>query len=238
MIFTSSYSDMGGRPRNEDTVRIKALGDDKVLVVLADGLGGHGGGQIASATAADTVCDGWDGTATPGSLCDLVQQAHRRILAKQTPACKMKSTIVVLSLTGRHVDWAYAGDSRLYQFTGGALVRQTRDHSASQIAVLLGQITPEQIRFHEDRSRIFRALGQDGGLNVDAGSAELSPGDHAFLLCSDGFWEYVYEEEMTQTLAQAASVQDWLDRMRRLLTGRIPENNDNNTAAAVWLTVK
>lgn len=238
MIVTSSYSDVGGRPCNEDTVRIKTLGEDKALIVLADGLGGYGGGQIASGIAAETVCDGWNGTATPGLLSDLVQQAHRKILARQTSACRMKSTIVVLSLTQGHADWAYAGDSRLYQFTDGALVRQTRDHSASQIAVLLGQITQDQIRFHEDRSRIFRALGQDGGLNVDAEGTELSKGNHAFLLCSDGFWEYVYEKEMVETLAQATSVEDWLFRMRRLLSERVPKDNDNNTAAAVWLTVK
>lgn len=135
------------------------------------------------------------------------------------------------------MDWAYVGDSRLYHFTDGRLTFQTRDHSASQIAVLMGQITPEQIRFHEDRSRIFRALGQEGSLNVDAQSGLLSPGNHAFLLCTDGFWEYVYESEMENTLARAASATDWLKKMRAVLAARIPGDNDNNTAAAIWLTI-
>ena len=97
----------------------------------------------------------------------------------------------------------------------------------------MGQIAPEQIRFHEDRSRIFRALGQEGSLNVDAQSGLLSPGNHAFLLCSNGFWEYVYESEMEDTLAQSASVAEWLKKMRTILAARIPGDNDNNTAAAI-----
>lgn len=237
MIASFSYSDIGGRPCNEDAVRIKAAGEERVLAVLADGLGGHGGGQIASALAVDTVCDGWDGGELPNSLPALIQQAHRKILQSQTAARKMKSTIVALSLSSGYAEWAYAGDSRLYRFTNGALVYQTRDHSASQVAVFLGQISPDQVRFHEDRSRIFRALGQEGGLNVDVGSEPLPPGDHAFLLCSDGFWEYVYETEMIETLAQAQSPEDWIGRMRQLLSQRVPPTNDNNSAAAIWLRV-
>ncbi len=236
-MLYASYTDTGGRPYNEDTVAVQEQADGRLCAVLADGLGGHGGGQIASRTAADAILSGWRGDATPALLSDLVQQAHREVLARQTPACKMKSTAVVLSLSPRDAVWAYVGDSRLYHFIDGRLHFQTRDHSASQIAVLLGQITPDQIRFHEDRSRIFRALGQENGLTVDAGTEALAAGRHSFLLCSDGFWEYVYEREMEQTLACAVSPQDWLDRMRKLLASRVRGDNDNNTAAAVWLTV-
>ena len=64
---------------------------------------------------------------------------------------------------------------------------------------------------------------------------ELDGGGHAFLLCSDGFWEYVLEPEMEKDLNSAAGPEDWLERMRWRLKKRIPENNDNNTAAAVWI---
>ena len=101
----------------------------------------------------------------------------------------------------------------------------------------MGEITQDEIRFHKDRSQLFRALGQDGGLNVDTGSVDLTPGKYAFLLCSDGFWEYVYEQEMTVSLAKASSPEDWVEQMRSILRQRAPENNDNNTAAAIWLTV-
>lgn len=237
MIETASYSDIGGRPCNEDTAVIRALGPDKACVVVADGLGGHGRGDEASQTAARVISDGWTGMSTPGTMTDLVQAAHRAVLAMQTSACKMKSTVAVLAVEGARIDWAYAGDTRLYHFLNGSIVFQSKDHSASQIAVALGQITKEQIRFHEDRSRIFRALGIDGGLTVDVGEEALSPGRHAFLLCTDGFWEYVYEKEMEAALAAAATPQAWLDAMRALLNGRTPADNDNNTAAVLWLDV-
>ncbi|MCM1039015.1 MAG: protein phosphatase 2C domain-containing protein [Roseburia sp.] len=237
MICYASCTDTGGRPYNEDSVDCKKIDDDRICVVLADGLGGHGGGEIASKEAVKLILEGWNGSATPALLCDLAQAAHRRILSLQTPVCKMKTTVVILSIENNRAQWAHAGDSRLYHFIDGKLVFQTCDHSSSQIAVLMGQIKPEEIRFHEDRSHIFRALGQESNLNADAKEEELSPGKHAFLLCTDGFWEYVYEKEMEQELQAADSPQDWLERMRSHLEGRAEDDNDNNTAAAVWITI-
>ena len=234
MIATASYTDTGGRPCNEDTVRL-AWQKGGLCLVVADGLGGHGGGGLASAAAAEVICGGWDGQVSEEALARLIQQAHQRVLSLQTRACAMKTTVTALEADGRQAAWAHAGDSRIYHFVNGTLVFQSRDHSASQIAVMLGTITPDQIRFHVDRSRVYRALGQDGELKVESHGEALAPGHHAFLLCSDGFWEYVYEEEMAEDLAAAASPEDWLARMRARLAARVPDNNDNNTAAAVWL---
>ena len=234
MIATASYTDTGGRPHNEDTVRL-AWQKGGLCLVVADGLGGHGGGGLASAAAAEVICGGWDGQVSEEALARLIQQAHQRVLSLQTRACAMKTTVTALEADGRQAAWAHAGDSRIYHFVNGTLVFQSRDHSASQIAVMLGTITPDQIRFHVDRSRVYRALGQDGELKVESHGEALAPGHHAFLLCSDGFWEYVYEEEMAEDLAAAASPEDWLARMRARLAARVSDNNDNNTAAAVWL---
>lgn len=238
MIQTAVYTNIGGRAQNEDTVRQAAPLPDRLCMVVADGLGGHGGGEIASAAAADTICGGWNGQVDTDVLLDLVQAAHRNVLSLQTRQCAMKSTVVALAVENGKAAWAHAGDSRLYHFLNGAWVFQTRDHSASQIAVTLGEITVDQIRFHEDRNRVFRALGQDGDLKVDTREEPLTPGRHAFLLCTDGFWEYVLESEMEEDLRAASDPEDWLARMRSRLTARVPSNNDNNTAAAVWLEQK
>lgn len=235
MLDIASYTDIGGRPRNEDTVRYTTQGEQALCLVLADGLGGHGGGELASAAAAQSICQSWDGTADAQRLKALVREANLRVLALQTPQCAMKTTAAVLTLAGKQAVWAHVGDSRLYYFHDGKLDFQTRDHSAAQLGVLLGDITTDQIRFHEDRSRVLRALGQDDELTVDTGQQELDGGKHAFLLCSDGFWEYVLEPEMEQDLASAAGPEDWLERMRWRLKKRIPADNDNNTAAAVWV---
>lgn len=235
MLDIASYTDIGGRTRNEDTVRSAARGKDALCLVLADGLGGHGGGELASAAAAESICQGWDGTSDAERLKALVREANRRVLDIQTPQCAMKTTVTVLTLAGKRAVWAHAGDSRLYYFHNGMLDFQTRDHSAAQLGVLLGDITLEQIRFHEDRNRVLRALGQDDELTVETGARELDGGTHAFLLCSDGFWEYVLEPEMEEDLTKSAGPEDWLERMRWRLKKRIPADNDNNTAAAVWV---
>ena len=237
MIQIASYSDTGGRTRNEDTVRYARQDNDRLCLVVADGLGGHGGGEQASGTAADAICGGWCGEVDREALAGLILAAHRQVLAIQTPRCAMKTTAAALTLEPGRAVWAHAGDSRLYHFLDGALVFQTRDHSAAQIGVMLGQITPDQIRFHPDRNRVLRALGQEEELTVESCECPLSPGGHAFLLCSDGFWEYVQEDEMAADLCAAASPEEWLEKMRQRLSQRVPENNDNNTAAAVWLTV-
>ena len=237
MLQTASYTDTGGRAENEDSTRQVRSGEDRLCLVVADGLGGHGGGARASAAAADAICREWRGEADPEALKSLVQIGHQAVTALQTPQCAMKSTVVALELAGNRAAWAHAGDSRLYHFTGGRLVFQTRDHSASQIAVFMGEITVDQIRFHEDRNRVLRALGQSGALTVEAGSETLCPGRHAFLLCTDGFWEYVLENEMAADLSVAADPPDWLARMRSRLAVRVPADNDNNTAAAAWVDV-
>lgn len=236
MILYADYSDTGGRPCNEDTVGCVRGDDTHMCVVLADGLGGHGGGKTASGEAVRVILEGWEENTPAAVLCELIQAAHRRVLELQTPVCKMKTTAVVLSLEPGQARWAHVGDSRLYHFVDGDLVFQTRDHSASQIAVLMNQIRPEEIRFHEDRSNIYRALGQENGLSVDAKEEELSEGRHAFLLCTDGFWEYVYETEMEETLKASSSPGDWLERMRCYIGERAGDGNDNNTAAAVWMS--
>ncbi len=236
MIETAYYSDIGGRPYNEDSVVIAERGGGKLLI-LCDGLGGHGGGDVASRTAVELVSDNWNGTAEPAHLEELLMAAHEKICSMQTPSCKMKSTAVALALKDGVAAWAFAGDSRLYHFIDGVLVSQTRDHSASQVAVFLGEITQEQIRFHSDRSKIFRALGLESELSIDTASETLAPGRHAFLLCSDGFWEYVIEAEMASELRLSKSPDEWIAAMRKILSRRVPSDNDNNTAAAAWIEI-
>ena len=236
MLRTASYTDCGGRPYNEDTC-LGCTREKSLCLVVADGLGGHGGGEQASQMAAQVICRGWDGRADKELLTGLIRKANEAVIAIQTPACAMKTTVVALILEGDKAVWAHVGDSRLYHFHNGKLVFQTKDHSVAQLGVMLGDITPDEIRFHPDRSRVLRALGQDGELKVDTAERELEKGKHAFLLCSDGFWEYVMEPEMEQDLSAAKEPDEWIERMRKRLNERIPEDNDNNTAAAAWLEI-
>jgi len=237
MIVSTYYTDIGGRLENEDSVGEKR-GKNALCILTADGLGGHGGGASASQEARRVILDGWNESCDASHLKDLVLEAHEAICRMQTQTCAMKSTVAVLAIAQGKAAWAHVGDTRLYHFLDGALIFQTRDHSASQIAVMLGDITPDQIRSHPDRGRITRALGQENALTVETKTIDLERGRHAFLLCTDGFWEYVLEEEMILDLRSAKDPQSWLDAMRNRLKARIPSDNDNNTAAVVWLDEK
>lgn len=238
MIQTAVYTDLGGRENNEDSVLIIEKGG-RVCAVVADGLGGYGGGEKASALVTEEFGKNWNGMLTPEALTKLIHEAHEKIQREQTAHCPMKSTVVTLALEPGHIVWAHVGDSRLYHFYNGRLIFQTKDHSSSQIAVELGDITTEEIRFHEDRNKVFRALGQEGSVTVDARDLELADGEHAWLLCTDGFWEYVLEREMEEALQNSGSPQEWLGNMQKFLHKRLRErnqtDNDNNTAAAVWM---
>lgn len=235
MIRTASYSDIGGRERNEDHCKQILGGCKGICMVLADGLGGHGNGELASEMACRTICERWNGRVDQQSVIALVKEAHKQVLALHNRYYSMKTTVVALLSDQETAAWAHVGDSRLYHFYNKKLVFQTKDHSASQIAVMLGDITPDQIRFHEDRSTVYRALGQEGDIKVEAREEPLPPGHHAFLLCSDGFWEYVLEAEMEEDLKAAADPEEWLQKMRARLKQRVPADNDNNTAAVLWL---
>ena len=225
----------GGRGINEDTVLAitSSLG---LLVTVADGLGGHGGGSTASRAAAAAVsdCFGRGLCRTGEGIVSAVYMANQAVLDGQTEACAMKTTLVSLFVEGDQAVWAHVGDSRLYHFRDGRLVERTLDHSVPQLAVLMGMITEDQIRFHEDRNRVLRALGSDSFEPDISEPVSLADGFHAFLLCTDGFWEYVLEQEMEETLADSPDPRQWILKMEALLQERAPGDQDNYTAACVF----
>ncbi|MGH9675142.1 MAG: PP2C family protein-serine/threonine phosphatase [Bryobacteraceae bacterium] len=185
-------SSAGGREENEGRCNFLAL-EQAACFVVADGLGGHGGGEIAAELAVDTVlqCFHESPRCSIEWLEESVQSANAAILERQSaePAlAKMRSTATVLVTDYESARWAHVGDSRVYHFRGGAVASQTSDHSVSQALADAGEITSEEIRFHEDRSRLRRCLGAQGQnrptvLDV---AVRLEPGD-ALLLCTDRF---------------------------------------------------
>jgi serine/threonine protein phosphatase PrpC len=200
-------------------------------------LGGHGGGDAASLLVAERITESFmrDPKIEAELIQSLFRQTNAAIIGVQTPAKQMKSTGVGLFIKDGAAIWAHAGDSRLYHFKDGALVSQTLDHSVSQMAVFSGEITQEQIRRHDDRNRVLKAFGGEG-FKADISPVYIfEPGFHAFLLCTDGFWEYIWETEMEIELAKANEPFDWLETMTGKLAGRVPKDNDNFTAAGVFI---
>jgi serine/threonine protein phosphatase PrpC len=235
MEFTTAWlCEQGGRTYNDDTVRI--IEAEGTYVFVGDGLGGYAGGKQASMAAADALQE----LAQNASLLEeadlekAAEIADRAVRDLQNATGgSMKTTLVFLTLEQNTARWVHVGDTRLYHFRDGKLQFQTMDHSVSQLAVLMGEIEPHEIRFHEDRNRILRALGAVNAAADVSTALPLEPGD-AFLLCTDGFWELVLEEEMEQTLAGAGDPDAWLAEMRKILEDRMGPGTDNYSAAAVF----
>lgn len=226
----------GGREENEDSVKVESCGE-RLCAIVADGLGGHGGGKIASLEAAEVVMGCWHAglTDTEEGIFNTVEKAHESVLGRQTENCQMKTTLVGLFTMGNQAHWIHIGDSRLYYFEKSHLAERTKDHSVPQMALMMGMITEDQIRFHADRNRVLRALGSESYEPELSGLREWKEGRQAFLLCTDGFWEYVLEEEMEETLADSDSPGQWLGKMEEVLKSRASAGNDNYTAAAVFV---
>ncbi len=236
MFRVASYTNQGGRDHNEDSVEVSACKERQCLVV-ADGLGGHGGGEIASREAVQILMREFTRCSSPDRdwVENVFADANREVMKRQTENCKMKTTCVSLFVEGSRAVWAHLGDSRLYHFVNGQLDFCTSDHSVSQMAVLSGEITRDQIRFHEDRNRVLKAFGITDQVKPDITEIpDLGKDFHAFLLCSDGFWEYVLEGEMEIDLEKTDSPGVWIQYMCERLRKRVGEKHDNYTAAAMF----
>lgn len=235
-IRTASVSSAGGRQINDDSVSI-IKNENGVYSYVGDGLGGYAGGKKASTAAAESLSDSVrrGSLLTDGSLLCAAEKANNAVInVQKTEHGNMKTTLVFLAVEDGRAKWMHIGDSRLYHFKKNILTSQTMDHSVSQVAVLMGEITKDEIRRHEDRNRVLRALGGDNAKPDISPTVILTADEDVFLLCTDGFWEYVYESEMEETLGRAESPEMWLSEMENLIRSRAPENNDNYTAAAVF----
>lgn len=229
----------GGRETNEDYCDY-ASHDDRFCWALADGLGGHRGGEIAARVAVETVLrsfhdnPGLSLTALNGHLL-AAQTAVLTEQRKPDRSTTMRSTLVVMLSDSRQVLWGHLGDSRLYWFRRDQLVLRTKDHSVPQILVDAGDIREPEIRNHPDRSRLLNALGGEHEFKpefVDQASA-LKPGD-TFLLCSDGFWEPLGETDLVVGLVKSTSPHDWLQRLEHRLLERVEPGYDNYAAIGVF----
>jgi len=230
----ATFTSPGGQSANEDAVFL-TQNNERLVAIVADGLGSHGGGDIASSRAVEVLYQTLPvtGHIDASAISRCFAAANNAVLEKQKSGVPMKSTAVMLILEESHATFAHVGDSRGYAFRGGKIALQTVDHSVSQMAVLRGDITPTQIRFHKSRNQLLYVLGVDGGALEELTLADPPLNGDAFLLCSDGFWEYVNEDEMEADLLGARSADDWLSLMLARIQNRVSDGHDNLSAIAV-----
>ena len=231
------FTDIGGRSENQDAVG-KLDGDSAGLYVVADGLGGHQQGRLSSDCIVSTLIGGADlsGPCEPDVLVALIQQANEEILRiQQEKNVITKSTVVALALNGQSASWANTGDSRLYYLHDSEIRQITVDHSVAYKKYKSGEITKEEIARDEDQSSLLRTLGGETRWEPDSGKLEtLSPGD-GFLLCSDGVWEYLLDEEILVDYLKADSAREWGTFLLLRIAERIPRDNDNFSLITVLI---
>ena len=240
MLFNIySYTNKGARSYNEDCGGYwqdfqQDRNNSRGVYVLADGLGGHGYGEVASRFTVEYILGvaGQRFPAGEADLLSLMNNVNTAIMHKQNADPKykqMRTTVAAGFFSENLFSYFNVGDSRVYYFKNGCLYMQTKDHSVSQMSVNLGEIRQEDIRFHDDRSKLLKVLGDVPSLNIN----KLDPpiptesGD-AFLLCSDGFWEYIYETEMELDLVKSSSPKEWCEFMCKRLLHRVYDGNINN----------
>jgi protein phosphatase len=262
-IRSGRISDVGRhRPLNEDSLAAiecqvvqESISAGLGVYAVADGMGGHAGGEVASALAIATVTDGLvsrfiapqfsPNSAEPSSeqitgwLTDAVQTANGRInLERNQRGTDMGTTLVVALLTAHKLYIANVGDSRAYLWTPGgdetpAALRQVSvDHSLVQRLVTMGQITPEEAKYHPYRNMIYKSLGEKSQVEIDLFVEPVVPGLR-LLLCSDGLSGMVPDPQIAEILAGETDPQVACARL--IAAANEAGGTDNITAITVYV---
>ncbi len=241
MVEYATVTDKGDKDVNEDALKVFINQPLSTYgFVLADGLGGCGNGDIASNFVVDCVGAAIENTDTfGGTFIDESFETAQNMLMKEKVLKglpSIKTTLVTLLITDKLAQWGYVGDSRLYHFRNGKIFSRTLDHSVPQMLAVSGQIKEKEIRHHPDRSVLLRALGADCETDfyeIPQRHLLLKKGD-AFLLCSDGFWEWIEDKMMLKILKRNLSAFDTLKEMRvEVMKNGMSKNMDNYSAILV-----
>ena len=237
----AAITNAGTREVNEDSLGV-AETEQVSCFIVADGLGGHGMGDAASSLAVAAFQKVFEESdeSVQMRLEAAFAQAQNDILQEQIKRhaqMQMKTTVAALAVTEDQIIWAHIGDTRIYSFSLFGVKRHTVDHSVPQMLVLAKEIKENQIRYHPDRNKLLRVLGVSGEKpRYNMSGLMKRRKHHAFLLCSDGFWELILEKEMQKCLRKAKTPQQWLELMEQIIQQRGEGSDmDNFSAIGVWL---
>lgn len=236
-----AISMLGTREVNEDSVCTEYF-NGCGLFVVADGLGGHGKGDVASMLTVNAFKETFSNHSEPlpALLPKAFLNAQTAILAEQArTGCpfQMKTTVCALAIDNGKLMWGHIGDTRLYAFSRNKVKVRTLDHSVPQMLVLAHDIKEKDIRNHPDRNKLLRVLGVSGDVpKFEVTEVQNAAKYQAFLLCSDGFWEHILEKEMCAALKKSSSVAEWLGEMQEIVEQRGSSvDMDNYSAITVWI---
>ncbi|MDR1889331.1 MAG: protein phosphatase 2C domain-containing protein [Zoogloeaceae bacterium] len=208
-------SRQGGRKNNEDRLA-HCYSRDALLMVIADGMGGHYYGEVAAQIAVQTMTAAFQREAQPRLedpfwfLQKNISNAHHAILSycdlhklKDSP----RTTVVACVVQDNVAYWAHVGDSRLYLIRQDSILCRTRDHSQVQLMIDQGRITPEQAETHPERNKVYSCLGGSQMPDVECSrKTPLQSGD-VIVLCTDGIWGMLPGNAMVQAMQHSNLLQ-------------------------------
>jgi serine/threonine protein phosphatase PrpC len=236
---------VGARSSNQDALASDSQ-DELTCFVMADGAGGHEGGEVASKLVIDAILEKFmrDASFSARALSSYIDWAIAKVAQSKKGDLRLQSmsatmTTLLIDRSNHCALWAHLGDTRLYMFRHGKIVTVSKDHSLAQRFVDAGYAKYEEIRQHPQRSMLFAAIGAEGDTRpeITQQAVDLQKGD-AFLLCTDGFWEWVMEADMEESLRAANNSSEWLSTMNLIAeknVGALNKNRDNFSAFTIWL---
>ncbi|MBU9712466.1 Stp1/IreP family PP2C-type Ser/Thr phosphatase [Evansella tamaricis] len=222
------------RPHNEDDGAF-AIGENGLLLALvADGMGGHQAGDVASKMTKEYLLSKWQEMNTVFSpkeaekwLEDSIHEVNEHIFthSKENVQCEgMGTTLVAAICSDQFVTVAHVGDSRIYMKTSAGLKQMTADHSLVGELVRSGQITEDEAMHHPRKNVILRALGTEESIKVDVNTIDWDPGSY-LLLCSDGLTDKLSDHEIDEELSKDVSLEMMADRLIEMANERGGEDN-------------
>jgi protein phosphatase len=240
-LAVAARTDVGRiRAGNEDSLYADAT-PSRGLFIVADGMGGHAAGEVASAMAVQIIARELDGLSAHAAdaaerMERALREANRAIFertARESDKAGMGTTASVLVLAGESYLIGQVGDSRVYRLRDGELEQLTRDHSYVQEQVDAGLLTPEQAKYHPYSNVITRCVGANASVEPDLFSGDVRPGD-VFLLASDGLTGMVDDRRLKLLLSSKANPARVVDALIAEANGR--GGLDNITAVLVQVT--
>lgn len=203
--------------------------------IVCDGCGGYAGGGVAATMVLETMDAPFpEVLADPERLAEVLDAAKGAVFRakEQEPTlAQMCTTVVGCAMDENRTIFFHSGDSRAYRFDGRYLAKMTVDHSAVQMMVDMGRITPEQALVDPARNIILRCIGIDGEPpEIYTMNSPIAPGD-TYLLCSDGLWEYVREPELREILSRQGTLAEKADW---LVQAALDAGGDDNITACLF----
>ena len=232
----------GSRKVNQDRIAY-TYGRDTLMLCVADGMGGHAGGEIAAQIAVRLFIERFQQEAKPvlrnplKFLQDTMLRAHAALgsYANQFSMLETpRTTCVVVVVQANHAYWAHVGDSRFYLFRQGGLIGSTKDHSKVQYLVDQGIINADEVPEHPDRNKIFSCLGGLVDPVIDLSKRTALRNGDILLLCTDGLWSVLSQREMATYLTSTPILKTGPQMMREAEKRGGPDGDNLSAIIVRW----